>query len=133
MKTGITDAKCNEPFVLYDGDCSLCTGSARRFEPVLRIAGFKLATLQSRNAGLSEMRVLLPDGRAFGGADGVVQISRRVWWAWPLFAFAQIPGVMPLLRVGYRRVAMNRHCFSSSCQMKPKTRRHGVTTFIEMP
>lgn len=146
MNTEITDNKGG--WVLYDGDCSLCTGWASRFGRVLRRAGFTLATLQSGAGRLdvcpasepTEMLVLTPDGRTFGGADGLVQIARRVWWAWPLFALAQIPGVLSLLRAVYRWLAANRHCLGDTCRapgQKPPTRRtrrsHRTTAFFEMP
>ena len=136
VNTEITDINANTGLVFYDGGCAFCTGWARRFEQTLRHAGFALTTLQSEDVGtdLTEMVVLTPDGRRFGGADGVVQIARRVWWAWPLFGFAQSPGALPLLRAGYRRLAANRHCLGGDCEMRnPKLahRRHGV--FFEMP
>ena len=119
-------------WVLYDGACRLCTGGARRFGRLLRKHGFELAALQtpwvSEHLGLTpgsdpvEMIVLLPDGKVFGGADGIVQITSRIWWAWPLFALARIPGVMPLLRVMYRRVAANRYCFNGACLTSRQTR-----------
>jgi predicted DCC family thiol-disulfide oxidoreductase YuxK len=133
--------------VLYDGECPLCTGSARRFEGVLRRRGFELATLQSReNSPIppSEMRVLTPDGRAHGGAAALVQIARRVWWAWPLFAVAQIPGVMRLFNLGYRWLARNRKKLSAlvpakggeapqnGTAKKPEPKRR-TRTFFEMP
>jgi len=31
------------------------------------------------------MRLRLRDGRVFGGAAAVVEIARRIWWAWPLW------------------------------------------------
>jgi predicted DCC family thiol-disulfide oxidoreductase YuxK len=123
--------------VLYDGDCPLCTGSARRFEGVLRRRGFELATLQSReNCPVvpSEMRVLTSDGRAHGGAAALVQIARRIWWAWPLFAIAQIPGVMRLFNAAYRSLARNRRKLSAFVPVtkKPAAKRR-TRTFFEMP
>jgi predicted DCC family thiol-disulfide oxidoreductase YuxK len=136
VNTEITDINAKAELVFYDGDCSLCTGWASRFERVLQRAGFAVATLQGNSAGadLSEMIVLTPDGRRFGGADGVVQIARRLWWAWPLFALAQIPGMMPLFRAVYHRVATSRHCLGGACEMrKPKLAHHRHGVFFEMP
>ena len=65
------------------------------------------------------MRLLLADGRELGGADALVEIARRIWWAWPLFALAQVPGVMLLLHAAYRQVAANRHCISGACRARP--------------
>lgn len=105
--------------VFYDAECSLCTGWAYRFERTLAKRGFGLATLQSRIPAparpLTEMRLKLTDGRELGGADALVEITRRIWWAYPLWLIAKIPGGMPLFRAGYRVLAANRHCFNGGC------------------
>jgi predicted DCC family thiol-disulfide oxidoreductase YuxK len=114
-------------WVLYDGECPLCTNAARRFDGLLHRHHFNLAPLQAAwarqrlglKAGepLMEMKLLAEDGRIFGGADALVQIARRIRWAWPLFVLAQIPGAMILLRAIYRRVAANRQCLSGDCRV----------------
>ena len=117
--TKTRDAQPPAGWVLYDGECPLCIGWAGRFSRILRRAGFTLATLQSR-AGVrdfSEMVVLTSGGTSYGGADGLVQIARRVWWAWPLFALAQIPGALGVLRAAYRGLAANRHCLGGACRV----------------
>ena len=129
-------------WVLYDGDCPLCCAAAARFAPLLQRHGFQFAPLQTPwvqaqlglqpNVLLNEMKLLTADGNVFGGAEAVVQIARAIWWGWPLFALAQIPGVKHLLATIYRHVAANRHCLSRVCfKQKPATKRH--TTFLEMP
>jgi alginate O-acetyltransferase complex protein AlgI len=120
VNTEITDINAKASLVFYDGECVLCTGWAHRFERVLSRRGFAIATLQSGRIGtdMTEMVVLTPDGQRFGGADGLIQIARRLWWAWPVFALAQIPGVMPLLCAGYRGLATNRHCLNGTCRMR---------------
>ena len=130
-------------WVLYDGECRLCAGAARRFEPLLHRHGFELAALQTswvrqrlglvRGGNLTEMVVLLPNGEARGGADGILQVARRIWWAWPLFALAQIPGVNPLLHAAYRRLAANRHCFGRACQLAERNRLGDVLPLVLLP
>ncbi|MBI2929964.1 MAG: DUF393 domain-containing protein [Verrucomicrobia bacterium] len=112
-------------WVLYDGECRLCADSARRFAPTLGSRGFELAPLQtpwarerlalSASAAPTEMALVRNDGRVFGGADALVAIARHVWWAWPLFAVAHLPGMLPVLRAVYRRLAERRHCFGGAC------------------
>ena len=53
------------------------------------------------DAPLVEMKILLRDGEIYGGADALVEIARAIWWLWPLFIFAQIPGAKALLRKTY--------------------------------
>ncbi len=120
-------------WVLFDGSCRLCLGAARRFARLLRRHGFEPAPLQSSwvrerldmaAEGMpTEMMVLTSGGAVFGGADGILQIARRVWWAWPLYALAKIPGVTPRLRAIYRWVAANRHCFNGACQTTGRSHR----------
>jgi predicted DCC family thiol-disulfide oxidoreductase YuxK len=62
------------------------------------------------------MRLLLADGRVLGGADVVVYLARHIWWAWPLYLFAQVPGARRLLWGMYRWIAAHRHCTSGQCK-----------------
>jgi len=139
VKTGTRDGARKDAgaYVLYDGECPFCAGSVRRFGGILRRRGFELATLQSRRncqVAPNEMRVLTADGRTHGGAAALVQIARRIWWAWLLFAVAQIPGVMRLLNAAYRALARNRGKLSAlvPATKKPAAKRR-TRTFFEMP
>ena len=117
----------NSGWIFYDGECSFCTNSVRRFDRTLQRSGFVPVPFQTPwararldlqpNSELTEMIVLTADGRKFGGADGIVQIARKIWWAWPLFALAKIPGIIFPLRAIYRRVAANRHCLGGKCKL----------------
>src|SRR5260370_41759642 len=92
---------------------------------ILVAGGFALAPLQDRRVTdllglpqeelLREMRVLTAQGKRYGGADAVIFLASRVWWAWPLVAVAQLPGVMPRLRAAYRRIAAQRRCAANTC------------------
>jgi predicted DCC family thiol-disulfide oxidoreductase YuxK len=82
------------------------------------------------------MKLLTADGRLFGGADAIVQITRSIWWAWPFYAIAQLPGIKKSLRTIYIRIARNRHCFSGRCRLpaqRTQTHRHLTSCFYEMP
>ena len=121
-------------WVLYDGECPLCTGAAAWFARLLQRHRFRLAPLQTDwvrlrldlapDAPLPEMRLLAADGRVYGGAEALVQIARRIWWASPVFALAHLPGGMILLHGFYRRLAANRHCLGGACRL-PKPGRLG--------
>jgi predicted DCC family thiol-disulfide oxidoreductase YuxK len=131
-------------WVLYDGECRLCTGTVALFGPMLRRRHFDLAPLQTpwvrERLGLKagempdEMKLLTEDGKLHGGAGALLEIARTIWWAWPLYVLGQIPGGTILFRKIYRRIAMNRHCFAGACAV-PKTagRHHTVRTFFEIP
>lgn len=110
-------------WVFYDGECEFCRSLARRFRSTLRRRGFGLAPLQDprvatllglpANLLLQEMRVLTAEGEVLGGAQAVTFLARKIWWAWPVYAAAKLPGMRPLLHAAYRWVADHRHC--SSC------------------
>jgi hypothetical protein len=70
----------------------------------------------------AEMRVLLANGDAPGGADAILEIARRIWWAWPLFIFAKLPGVKPMLRAVYLIIAANRNCTNGACKIERRLR-----------
>jgi hypothetical protein len=51
----------------------------------------------------------------FGGAAAVVEIARRIWWAWPLWALSRLPGAMRQLQASYRWIARRRSCANDAC------------------
>ncbi|HTX22929.1 MAG TPA: DUF393 domain-containing protein [Candidatus Aquilonibacter sp.] len=131
-------------WIFYDGDCQFCTATAARFAPILGRRHFNLMSLQTPwvqqrlglNPGepLTEMKLLAEDGRIFGGADALLRIARKIWWAWPLVVLAQISGAKFLFRTAYERFAANRHCLNGICFLPQKSvRRNITTTFFEMP
>ena len=125
--TNVTD-KERRGWVLYDGQCALCIRLAGRFRSLLNSRGFGLAPLQSealrqrldlpRPSGepLSEMCVLMPDGKFYGGADGLLELAGEFWWACPLRGLARVPGMRGLMRKCYRGLAARRHCFNGACR-----------------
>src|SRR3989442_9356462 len=69
------------------------------------------------------MRLLLPEGRAPGGADAILLLARQTPWGWPLVLLSLVPGVRTLLRVAYRYIAARRHCFGGACSAEASARR----------
>ncbi len=123
-------------WVFFDRDCSVCTSLARRLRRVLESRGFGLAALQDPRVQallalppedlLREMRVATGDGNIYGGAEAVVYLARQIWWAWPLYAAAKLPGVPRILDAGYRWFAERRTCASGFCSISRKSGRHDV-------
>ena len=117
-RTEIQDHRDRDRWVLYDGDCPMCVRLAGRFAAILRRHGFALAPLQSPwvRSGLGsvacepldEIFVLSSSGDVYGGAEAVVFLAQRIWWAWPLYAMAKVPGAMPVLKAAYRFIARHR-------------------------
>jgi predicted DCC family thiol-disulfide oxidoreductase YuxK len=109
-----------DPTLIYDGECGLCQQAVallRRFdrEHVLRLIPFQDAGAVARfgialPALAAAMHLVLPDGRVYPGADAIPELLRLLpgkRWLAPAFG---IPGVLPLVRRIYARIAMRRHC-----------------------
>ncbi len=123
-------------WVFYDADCPFCSSWARRTDELLARRGWHLAPLQAdwvrRRLGLKdgepllEIKLLTSNGEVIGGADVNILLARSIWWAWPFWALAQVPGVTPVLRAIYRRIAKNRLCLGGRCAApaKPASPRH---------
>jgi predicted DCC family thiol-disulfide oxidoreductase YuxK len=117
-------------WIFFDRDCSVCTSLVRRFRRTFEKRGFGLAALQDPRVAallalppedlLREMRVITNEGEIHGGAEAVVYLASQVWWAWPLYAAAQLPGVPRILDAGYRWFADHRPCFSGTCSVARK-------------
>ena len=125
VNTEITDTSDVKGFVFYDANCRFCVQLACRVEPWLAVRRFRLLPLQTPGCGQklsltnpelpTEMRLLLPDGKSFGGADALLEISRHFWWTWPVRQMARIPVMMRLFHASYRWVARHRGCIKGAC------------------
>jgi len=117
--------------VLYDGRCPICRKGARRIAAVVGRRGFRVVPLQRRWVRdrvavpredlMKAMHVVRVDGSVAVGVDALLHIARHVWWAWPLWAFAHLPGVRGLLGLIYARIARNRYakgCKSGACAIR---------------
>jgi predicted DCC family thiol-disulfide oxidoreductase YuxK len=145
VQSAVTDSDRAFASVFYDADCEICVNAARRFGRVLARRRFALVPLQIPGASaklgipddqlLSEMRLLLRDGTAFGGAAAVVEIARRIWWAWPLWAFSRLPGAMRSMRAAYRWIARNRSCANGACEVDARgsLRQQGSLPLVILP
>ncbi len=127
LASEFTDSKGRQArgWLFYDADCGFCTRIAHWLVPVLHRRGLAVAPLQDPRVGallgmsreelLLELRFLLADGRHSGGADAVVALAREIAWARPLVWLSRLPGMMNLLRAGYRKVAAQRKCAAEQC------------------
>jgi len=117
----------------FDAECRFCTRIARWLAPILEKRGLELAPLQDPRVGallglrreelMREMQFLLSDGNRYGGADAAVALAREIWWWRPLLWVSRIPGMMEVLRKGYRWIVGRRSCVAVSCpadQVSPR-------------
>ena len=134
LSAEMTDTKgrhAERGWICFDRDCTLCTSLVRRFRHPCQKRGFGFATLQDPRVAallnlppdqlLREVRVITAQGQIYGGADAIVYLAKQIWWAWPLFAAAQIPGILQILAAGYRWVADHRSCSSGICSPVSKS------------
>jgi predicted DCC family thiol-disulfide oxidoreductase YuxK len=127
LASEFTDAKSRHArgWLFYDVECDFCVRIARFVAPILARRGFALAPLQDPRVGellgmsqeelMLEMRLLLEDGSQYGGADAIVALARKIWWARPIVWLSVIPGVRQAMRAGYRWVASHRKCAATGC------------------
>ena len=114
-------------WVLYDAECGFCVKSVRRFGGVVRRRGFRAVPMQEgwvqgwlERVGMpqpEEMIVLLPDGSWMGGADALLYLVRRVWWAWPIWAVGRVWPMRGIFRRVYRWLATHRYCVAGRCAL----------------
>jgi predicted DCC family thiol-disulfide oxidoreductase YuxK len=133
------------PTLFYDGDCAMCTNGIRRFGPLLARRGIVVEPLQTPDAcerlgvreeeRLTEMRLRVDDGSVFGGAAAVAELTRRIWWAWPLWAISRMPGAMGPMRATYAWVARHRDCAKGACGVRgPRAGRTvGILPLLALP
>jgi len=117
-------------WLMFDAACTFCTRAAKRIQPSLARWGIGVIPLQTdwvrsllaeRNEPLlKEIRFLNAKGDLTGGAEALVEVAKKFWWAQPIAWVARVPGVMPLLRKAYAAVAARRHCLVA----QRKTTRH---------
>ncbi len=120
-------------WLFFDAECRFCTRIARWVAPSLQRRGLALAPLQDPRVGallglsqdelLREMRLLLSDGSHYGGADAAVALAREIWWLRPLAWVAKFPGMMDVLRSGYRQIAARRKCAATSCDLRESAKK----------
>jgi predicted DCC family thiol-disulfide oxidoreductase YuxK len=113
-------ARGEAPTLIFDGACELCRRAVELLrgwdrEHRLRFVPFQdEAAIREFDLALpalaAAMHLVLPDGRVFAGADAVPELGRLLpgkhWWVW---GFA-VPGVRPLARRVYARIARRRRC-----------------------
>jgi predicted DCC family thiol-disulfide oxidoreductase YuxK len=113
--------------VLYDGQCGFCSRWVRYWAGTLERQGFAIASLDEpwvaekmntpREELLTDIRLLTADGQLISGADVYLYVTRRIWWAWPFYAFFSLPGFNRLIHLGYRWFARNRYHISHACRL----------------
>ena len=110
----------NSTWLLYDASCPFCTSGAHMFKPTLEKRHCRIKPLQNQTVMklldikegeyLPEMKVIGKNRKVYGGAEAIVYLSRRMWWASPLWALSHLPLIMNYLDYIYREIAKKRYC-----------------------
>jgi predicted DCC family thiol-disulfide oxidoreductase YuxK len=118
----------NSGWILYDDSCGFCRRWVPYWRKTLNRRGFEIAPLQDKWVSerlqlkdtelLSDLRLLKPDDTQLIGADVYRYAMRRIWWAWPMYLLAVLPGFRSVFNWGYRTFATNRHRISASCGLQ---------------
>jgi predicted DCC family thiol-disulfide oxidoreductase YuxK len=114
--------------ILFDGHCGLCRKSMRVLAALdwlgqLSFVNFHDETKRMQIAPRIPfadldrvLHVIFPDGRTLTGFDGLRQISWLLPPLWPLAPLLYLPGVAPIGRTIYRRIARRRQrCTHEGC------------------
>ena len=119
--------------MFFDAECGFCMRFARWLTPILKRRGMETAPLQDPRVGallgmnrqelLREIRLLLSDGRQYGGASALLAMAREVWWARPLVWIAGLPGMTGAFDSAYHWMAAQRSCVAESCATMKGSRR----------
>ena len=106
-------------WAFYDAKCGICSSSAMRYRKFFQRQGFEIEAFQSpgvrEKLGLSpdapftQMWLLTPEGKAIGGGDALIYLSRKIWWGYPFYLFSLLPGGRRLICAIYRWGAARRH------------------------
>ena len=133
------DEKTDADVVIYDGQCSFCTGGVNQLRK-LDCCGDRLAFISLHDPRVAErypdltheqlmqqMYVIDGQGRRHGGADAVRYLSRRLPMLWLAAPILHIPGTAGLWRWGYNQVAKRRYklagktCENDACEIHFKS------------
>lgn len=107
------------PLIVFDGECVLCSGSARFVLRRDRARRFLLTTAQD-GAGQAlygalglprrefESMLVVEDGVVLSDSDAVLAVAAGLGWPWRLAGLARLVPA-PLRDAAYRLVARNRY------------------------
>lgn len=111
------------PVLVFDGDCGMCSSTARFVARRLRRSPPDFDIEPSQRLDLAELGLtreqcdealqwVAADGSITSGHEAVASLlSASRWWARPMGSATRAPGARTLARVAYRWVADHRQIF----------------------
>ena len=108
----------NTTWLLYDEECPFCNRMVNMFRTILEKRNCKVKPLQNKTVmnilrindsnDVTEIKIIGDDKKIYGGAKGIIFLSKKIWWAWPLWALAHLPLTMNIINYIYILIAKNR-------------------------
>src|SRR5258708_4808641 len=115
-RDGAVEERMDRIEVFYDGKCPMCTSLMRRVERSSKCREFDLRDMHAeprlpfmREAVEKEIHVVGRDGEVYKGAHGILKIAGEYRGLARVEKIGAFPLVRPLLPIGYRLIAANRH------------------------
>jgi predicted DCC family thiol-disulfide oxidoreductase YuxK len=130
LASEMTDSKGRHArgWLFFDAECKFCTGIAMWLVAPMHRRGLAVAPLQDPRVGallglsreelLSAIWFVSEDGTQYSGADAVLAVAHEFSWAHPLLWASRVPGMITVMRAGYRWVAQHRSCPAGYCAVK---------------
>lgn len=133
--------------LIYDGNCGFCLESIKRVR-VLDIFGWtdplnfhaqpdlsKINPLLTLKRCRSEMILVEPNGRVFGGFDAFARLTRRLPALWIFAPVMHLPGINRLGAHAYRWIAAHRYLLHRNpvCKSNQCTLPHPVSSTKQGP
>ncbi len=118
-------------WLLYDGTCGLCSHAAPRLGRIVQARGIvtlpaqtpwvqqRLMELGCPDAAADDILLFTAEGQLLRGPAAYRHCLRQVWWTWPAWALAGVPGLRQLFDMSYRAIARRRHRLSRACGLRP--------------
>jgi len=114
-------------WILYDASCLFCVSCINSLKKTLEKQNCKIKPLQNKTiskilnikgeSDFPEMKIIGEDRKLYGGARGIIYISKNFWWTYPFWAIAHLPLTMNILDYIYKQIAKRRHCHGT-CKIK---------------
>jgi len=118
-----SDSSPAKPIIWFDGNCAFCRHQVDR---LLYLCGWRadaspLQSSLSPGTTVEEMKLQIPSGELYGGAEAVFRALALSPLFRPLLWLYLIPGIRQMFNAGYRVIANNRYnmaisaCPTGSC------------------
>ena len=111
----MSDEKKGAQTIYYDGSCKACqvfADSTSAHTVPLDVEQGHLPDGVTREQAMTEMYAVDANGQTHVGADAILHVLNLYWYWRPIVWLARLPGLIHVVRAGYRVLAKHRHTLS---------------------